>query len=211
MISSLHRSLILHNGEIDFSWLCTLSSIHSFSRSYATNPLHQLTYVTRYFTIPMLIVHVFMASSDVLAQKAYNNVTVHDILELMIAIPVQFCVGYRFYVAAWRSVKHCSLGMDFLVALSTTIAFSYSLVAVLMQCSNPMFHSRHFFETSVFLITFVVLGKYMEAVAKGKTSRAIQQLMEMVPSQALLMSVNKNISSLQEGEKTSEYVFFLFF
>ena len=64
----------------------------------------------------------------------------------------------------------------------TTIAFTYSLVAVLMSCSNPMFHSRHFFETSVFLITFVVLGKYMEAVAKGKTSRAIQQLMEMVCS-----------------------------
>ena len=74
------------------------------------------------------------------------------------------------------------------MALSTTIAFTYSLVAVLMSCSNPMFHSRHFFETSVFLITFVVLGKYMESVAKGKTSRAIQQLMEMVPSQALLIS-----------------------
>ena len=60
------------------------------------------------FSIPMLIVHVFMSSTDALMGLAFSQVTWHTLLELMLSIPVQFGVGWRFYVAAARSVKHCS-------------------------------------------------------------------------------------------------------
>lgn len=103
---------------------------------------------------------------------------------------VQFGVGKRFYVAAGRALRNGSTNMDVLVALGTSASYFYSVYALLYGAVTG-FWSPTYFETSAMLITFVLLGKYLETVAKGKTSDAIKKLVELAPATATLIVKDK--------------------
>jgi Cu+-exporting ATPase len=119
------------------------------------------------------------------------------IISLILAIPVQFIIGFRFYRGMWSSLRMKTFNMDSLVALGTTVAFGYSLfhyLSYIYETSSilGLFGRKIpelYFETSAFLITFVLLGKYLEAQAKGRTSEAIQKLLEL---QAKTARVKRN-------------------
>ncbi|QLJ52506.1 MAG: Putative copper-exporting P-type ATPase A [Candidatus Fermentimicrarchaeum limneticum] len=104
----------------------------------------------------------------------------------LLATPVQFIVGWRFYKSTWASLKQKTANMDTLIALGTSVAYFYSLYLILQ---NPM--GETYFETSAVLITFVVTGKYLEARAKGRTSQAIRELMQLSPKQARVLVKGK--------------------
>lgn len=107
------------------------------------------------------------------------------IISLILATPVQFIIGAGFYKGAWSSLKMRTFNMDSLIAIGTSTAFFYSLVNYILYVLNNqsiigidgMKIPELYFETAAFLITFVVLGKWLEAKAKGKTSDAIKKLM----------------------------------
>ncbi|KAG8748590.1 hypothetical protein FRC11_011983, partial [Ceratobasidium sp. 423] len=103
-------------------------------------------------------------------------------------IPVQFWLGRKFYHNAWKAVKHGSATMDVLVVLGTTSAFIYSFFAMFCAVfnSNPDLRPAVFFDTSTMLITFASLGRYLENLAKGKTSAALTDLMALAPSMATI-------------------------
>ncbi|KAM3240704.1 hypothetical protein ACQJBY_054001 [Aegilops geniculata] len=109
-----------------------------------------------------------------------------DLLKWMLVSVVQFVVGKRFYVAAYRALRHCSTNMDVLVVLGTTATYVYSVCALLYGAFTG-FHPPMYFETSAMIITFVLLGKYLEVLAKGRTSDAIKKLVELVPATAILL------------------------
>ncbi|KAF3790266.1 Copper-transporting ATPase [Nymphaea thermarum] len=111
---------------------------------------------------------------------------VGDWLKWALVTPVQFVIGKRFYVSAFRALRHGSANMDVLVALGTSATYFYSVYALLYGAMTG-FWSPTYFETSAMLITFVLWGKYLEAVAKGKTSEAIKKLIELAPATALLL------------------------
>jgi len=121
------------------------------------------------------------------------------IISLILAIPVQFIIGFRFYRGMWSSLRMKTFNMDSLVAIGTTVAFGYSLFHYLSYINETssmlgLFGRKIpelYFETSAFLITFVLLGKYLEARAKGRTSEAIQKLLEL---QAKTARVKRNDS-----------------
>ena len=86
--------------------------------------------------------------------------------------------------------------MDVLVSLGTNASYAYSLISILFH----HFHNHHtsgdyqptdFFETAAMLITFIILGKYLEASAKGKTSAAITKLLTLTPASAVLVTLDK--------------------
>lgn len=106
----------------------------------------------------------------------------------IIATPVQFYVGKRFYSGMWHALKNKTANMDTLIAIGTSAAYFYSVYAVLL---NPM--ADQYFETSAILITFVVLGKYLETAAKQKTSDAIKKLMDMSPKTATVIRNKQEI------------------
>jgi Cu+-exporting ATPase len=106
----------------------------------------------------------------------------------VISTPVQFYVGRRFYSGMWHALKNKSANMDTLVAVGTSAAYFYSVYAVLF---NPM--ADQYFETSAILITFVVLGKYLETAAKQKTSEAIKNLMNLSPKTATVIRNRQEI------------------
>ncbi|CAN6177213.1 unnamed protein product [Urochloa humidicola] len=122
-----------------------------------------------------------------------------DLLKWILVSIVQFVVGKRFYVAAYRALRHGSTNMDVLVVLGTTASYVYSVCALLYGAFTG-YRPPVYFETSAMIITFVLFGKYLEVLAKGKTSDAIKKLVELVPSTALLVLKDKEGKHIGERE-----------
>jgi len=97
-------------------------------------------------------------------------------LQWALATPVQFWVGKRFYTGAWHALRGGSANMDVLVALGTSMAYFFSAAVTLVGMDQHVY-----FEASAAIITLVLLGKLMEARAKGRTSAAIEQLVSLQP------------------------------
>jgi Cu+-exporting ATPase len=90
---------------------------------------------------------------------------------LALATPVQFYVGWQFYRGTWKSLKLLSAGMDTLIAMGSSAAYFYSLAATFLIGGHV------YYETAAMIITLIVMGKFLEAKAKGRTSEAIKRLM----------------------------------
>lgn len=122
-------------------------------------------------------------------------------VSLILATPVQFIVGAGFYKGMWSSLKMRTFNMDSLIAIGTSVAYFYSLInLIVFVISNDsliglegMKIPELYFETAAFLITFVVLGKWLEVRAKGKTSEAIKKLMGLQAKTARVILDGKTI------------------
>jgi Cu+-exporting ATPase len=101
-------------------------------------------------------------------------------LQLLLATPVQFWIGWRFYVGGFNAIRGGAGNMDVLVALGTTMAWAYSVVVTVAD----LHHHHVYFEASATVITLVLLGKILEARAKAKTSSAIEALAKLQPQTA---------------------------
>lgn len=117
----------------------------------------------------------------------FKQVSITDVVSWILATPVQFGLGRRFYVGAINSLCHYSANMDVLVALGSTAAYGYSVFAMVERAVSPHFDGRPCFETSAMLLAFVLLGKLLEVRAKGKTSAALQTLLQLRPAEATLV------------------------
>ena len=100
-------------------------------------------------------------------------------LQWLLATPVQFWIGKRFYSGAWHALRGGGANMDVLVALGTSMAYFFSAVVTAFALDQHVY-----FEASAAIITLVLLGKLMEARAKGKTSEAIEALIKLQPKTA---------------------------
>lgn len=108
--------------------------------------------------------------------------------QLALATPVQFIIGWSFYVGAFKALRSRSANMDVLVALGTSAAYFYSLYLSLDSLSMPHGHTPQlYYETSSILITLILLGKWFEALAKGRSSQAIKTLMGLQAKTALVL------------------------
>jgi Cu+-exporting ATPase len=101
-------------------------------------------------------------------------------LQWLLATPVQFWIGWRFYTGAWKALRGGTANMDVLVALGTSMAYLYSATVSAFGMSG-----RHvYFEASAAIITLVLMGKLLEARAKSRTSGAIEKLLQLQPKRA---------------------------
>jgi Cu+-exporting ATPase len=99
-------------------------------------------------------------------------------LMLALALPVQFYVGWDYYVGGFKALRNGSANMDVLVAMGSSAAFFYSLPVTVALTLGSMALGEHvYFETAAVIITLIKLGKLLEARAKGQTSAAIKKLM----------------------------------
>jgi len=121
--------------------------------------------------------------------------TAMAIIQLALTAPI-VAAGYQFYTVGVRTVvKNRSAGMDTLVALGTGTAFLYSLaISVLIWSGNAAYDINDlYFEVAGLLIVFILLGRYLEAVAKGRTSASIRKLLELQPKTALVVREGKEL------------------
>jgi Cu+-exporting ATPase len=100
----------------------------------------------------------------------------NEFFQLLVATPVQFIIGSRFYRNAYYSLRSKSANMDVLIAMGTSAAYFFSLYNVFFQSVPQGMMKDLYFEAAAVVITLILLGKYLEAVAKGKTSEAIKKL-----------------------------------
>ncbi|KAH6778891.1 heavy metal atpase 5 [Perilla frutescens var. hirtella] len=162
------------------------------------------------FTIPVFLLSmVFMyipGVKHVLDTKTVNMLNIGEILRWILSTPVQFIIGRRFYVGAYKALRHGSANMDVLIVLGTNAAYFYSVYSVLRAATSSVFESTDFFETSSMLISFIMLGKYLEVLAKGKTSEAIEKLMDLAPETAILLTLDSEGNVLNEEEIDSRLI-----
>lgn len=171
-----------------------------------------LTFAIPVLLVSMIFPMVPFLCSIVRYQIFPGRLWLGDLIAMSLTVPVQFWLGSRFYRNAWKALKHKSATMDVLVVLGTSAAFTYSIGAMLVTLilGSPDLSDHHsgdmedvhghfirmggegpqgpsvFFDTSTMLITFVSLGRYLENLAKGKTSAALTDLMALSPSMALI-------------------------
>lgn len=113
----------------------------------------------------------------------------------MLATPVQFWIGWQFYKGAWGAFKHRNADMNTLIAVGTSAAYIYSLTATLF----PSFFEAGgikpevYFDTSALIIVLIILGRLLEARAKGQTSEAIKKLMGLQPKTARVIRERKEM------------------
>jgi len=163
------------------------------------------------FAIPAAIIMILMLIPTVMdwfetpifwtqlqAGEMIRGPSIKALMMFILATPVQFWIGFSLYVASIVAIKHLSLTMNVLITLGTTTAYLYSLVSTIFGIFYVNYNSNDFFETSIFLITFVMLGRYLENVAKGKTSEAISKLLSLQSKTATIVSTRPNGDVVEE-------------
>ncbi|KAL7547904.1 hypothetical protein ACHAWF_016794, partial [Thalassiosira exigua] len=151
--------------------------------------LFAMTFALPVFAISMVFSRL-PATCDYWTAITPLGISREELWTWILATPVQFVSGARFYRESRRSLKSGKLGMSFLVAMGTTAAYFYSVAAVLYNAANRGTDRPRLmpsFESSALLVAFVLMGKYLEAGAKGRTSRAVSALAEMAPDSATLV------------------------
>lgn len=147
------------------------------------------------FSVPLFIIGMFFMDMP------YGNY-----IMWALSTPMLFYFGQQFYVGAWNQLKHRSANMDTLVAMSTGIAYLFSVFNTLY----PQFwekrgiHAHVYFEASGIIIAFILLGKLLEERAKGNTSSAIKKLMGLQPKTVTIITTEGNqqevaVNTLQVG------------
>jgi Cu+-exporting ATPase len=123
---------------------------------------------------------------------------------LALAAPVQFGPGWRFTHSGWKALWSGSPDMNSLVMIGTSAAFLYSLVATVAPQIFPPGTTHTYFEAAAVVITLVLLGKYLEAIAKGRTSEAMKALMALQPKTARVVrgteELEIGLEDVLEGE-----------
>lgn len=162
------------------------------------------------FTIPVFLTSmVFMyipGIKNAFDKKVVNMLSVGMVLRWVLSTPVQFIIGRRFYIGAYKALRHGSANMDVLIALGTNAAYFFSVYSVLRAATSKDFKGTDFFETSAMLISFILLGKYLEVLAKGKTSAAIAKLMDLAPETATLLTLDSEGNIVNEEEIDSRLI-----
>lgn len=125
--------------------------------------------------------------------------------QLLLATPVQFLFGARFYKAAYHAVRAKSGNMDLLVSLGTSAAFGLSLYHLLTAGEHAL-HAGLYFESSAAVITLVLLGKFLESRAKYRTTEAIRALQKLRPAMARVQKGNDFIETPVEQIRSGDVV-----
>lgn len=166
----------------------------SAQRSRDVTRWRRAFYKSLVFTLPVMIISficpVIPPVASLLQASIKNQFTLRSLLLWLLCTPVQFGVGLTFYRSAYKSLKHGSASMDVLVVMGSSAAYFYSVVSVGMCVTHENYDSHVFFETSAMLTSVILLGRYIEHFAKGRTSEALSRLMDMQPSTAFLCELD---------------------
>ncbi len=127
------------------------------------------------FSVPTFLLTLsfeFTQLADLALVEEWGN-----FILFLTATPVQFVAGYQFYVGTYKAFRNRRANMDTLIAMGSSAAYFYSVIIVFFPGSLAFEHV--YFDTSALIITLILLGKYLEAKAKGRTSQAIKSLMDL--------------------------------
>ncbi|GMF17349.1 unnamed protein product [Phytophthora fragariaefolia] len=161
-------------------------------------------FVSVLFTFPILLIMMVFdnikAIEQGLASGILPGISWQTLIVAVLATPVQFYPARRFHVDAWKGMKNRVLGMSFLVSMGANASYFYGLFSVVraILLNNSSVANPDMFMTSSMLISFVILGKFLESIAKGKTSAALSKLMELQVKSATLLVFSADGTRIRE-------------
>ncbi|KAK1169734.1 copper-transporting ATPase 2 isoform X1 [Acipenser oxyrinchus oxyrinchus] len=166
------------------------------------------------FGIPVMGLMIYMIIMDSKhsgsmppEQNIVPGLSILNLAFFVLCTPVQFLGGWYFYVQAYKSLKHKTANMDVLIVLATSVAYVYSCVVVIVAMVERAEQSPvTFFDTPPMLFVFIALGRWLEHIAKSKTSEALAKLMSLQATDATVVTLGQDHSILSEEQVAVELV-----
>lgn len=160
----------------------------STAKEKALQQMKRKLIISAILSVPLLLTML-----DHLFGIAIPEIFMHPLFQFLLATPIQFIIGYSFYIGAYRSLRSKSANMDVLVAMGTSAAYFYSIYETVQSLRLPDYDPHLYFETSAILITLILFGKYLEANAKGRTKQAISRLLKLQAKEARVIRDGKEV------------------
>jgi len=161
------------------------------------------------------VIFALALGAPILLEMFHGQVQwIHEYLHNMyllwaLATPVQFWAGWQFYKGAWAAARHFDTNMNTLVAMGTSAAYFYSVAAILFPCFfgyAPDKMPDLYFDSSAIIIGLILLGKYLEARAKGRSGEAIKKLMGLQARTARLLQDGQEVDVPTEAVRSGDVV-----
>ncbi|WP_308858204.1 heavy metal translocating P-type ATPase [Paenibacillus sp. R14(2021)] len=181
-----------------------LQSDSPLDKSSELRRLRLRFYIAALLTLPLLA--AMISEISFLSFIPFPDWLMNPWLQLALAAPVQFGIGGPFYISAYKALVNRSANMDVLVAMGTSAAFFYSFYETAASIGAGMHRLELYYETSALLITFLLLGKLLEALAKGRTSQAITALMRLQAKHATIIRGGEELRVAVEEVQTGDLV-----
>lgn len=205
-VSDLGFDAVLSDEQSKLTQLASLArtkEIQEWQRAFKLSAMLSLPVFLLSMVFPMV---TFLR--PVVNLRLLKGIHLGDTIAFLLTIPIQFKIGAPFYRSAFKALKHRSMTMDTLIVLSTSSSFLYSTFALFLAplAADDTYHPKVFFDTSAMLFTFVTFGRYLENLAKGRTSSALSKLLSLAPSTATIYTDAPNCK--QEKNIPTELVQF---
>jgi len=189
--------------------------VEAQAREHEINEQRRLLIIGLIFTIPLFLLSMskdfgflpeffYVANHNAIALSMGGMQPAQpwfNWLLLVLAAPVQFYVGWQYYVGAYKSLRNGSANMDVLIAMGSSVAFLYSLPVTFGWLEGHVY-----FETAAVIITLIRLGKFLEARAKGRTSDAIKKLMGMRAKTARIIRAGSELEVAVDEVLVGDFV-----
>ena len=191
------RDIIEHINDLGFSASIPSndsSKVEALSHSKTIKRWKTSFIISLIFGIPVFVVVItYSILGEQSGPYVVAGLSLQNLLLFILCTPVQIFGGRNFYISAYKSLKHRTTNMDVLIVMATSVAYIYSFFVLLLAIiQKPKMSPMTFFETPPMLIVFISLGRWLEHIAKSKTSEALSKLLELQPSEAVLIKLSED-------------------
>lgn len=172
------------------------AQVDALKRAKQTIQYRKDTLICAIFGIPLIAISKLRhwgVITDRIAPEIIPGIHLDDLIAPVLVLPIQFYVGRSIYRKAFKALRAGSPNMDVLVSLSTSFAFFYSALAMIYALwKHTDEHQMYMWDACAMILLFVMFGKYLENKARGETSRALSNLLSLVPEKTTLVDPDTN-------------------